>query len=119
MDSSCEFNFPPNRVMFEVSETESIRDCEQLKAILRGYRRQGRLLPTDDFGSRRRWSEWAPPVPAECPQDHFQGHKSEPDAAYLRRIDIDYQHAYLLSAYPGKPCVSEKVSADQALFTTQ
>ena len=47
------------------------------------------------------------------------GIESEADSAYLKSIDIDYQQAYLLPAYPGKPCVSEKALADKALVTTQ
>lgn len=47
-----------------------------------------------------------------------KGIKSEAESAYLKSIDIDYPRAYLLPAYPGKPCVSEKVSADQELVTT-
>lgn len=44
-------SFPPNRLMFEVTEGERVEDPDHLKAIFAEYERQGFMTAIDDFGS--------------------------------------------------------------------
>ncbi|WP_053151195.1 EAL domain-containing protein [Pseudomonas sp. Pf153] len=44
-------NFPPQRLMFEVTEGERVDDPEHLKSIFTEYARQGFTTAIDDFGS--------------------------------------------------------------------
>ncbi|MGN8342747.1 EAL domain-containing protein [Pseudomonas sp. SMV71] len=44
-------NFPPERLMFEVTEGERVDDPEHLKSIFVEYDRQGFTTAIDDFGS--------------------------------------------------------------------
>lgn len=44
-------NFPVERILFEVSESESSRDISHLKQIFEEYRRQGFATAIDDFGA--------------------------------------------------------------------
>lgn len=46
-----ELRFPTNRIMFEVTESEQVRDSAHLQAIFKEYRRLGFLTAIDDFGS--------------------------------------------------------------------
>ncbi|WP_052507591.1 EAL domain-containing protein [Desulfonatronovibrio magnus] len=41
----------PNRIVFEVVETESVRDTKHLKGILKYYKEQGMKTALDDMGS--------------------------------------------------------------------
>lgn len=43
--------FPPDRLMFEVTEGERVNDPEHLKSIFLEYERQGFTTAIDDFGS--------------------------------------------------------------------
>lgn len=45
------FDFPVERLMFEVTEGERVDDPEHLKAIFQEYERQGFTTAIDDFGS--------------------------------------------------------------------
>jgi EAL domain-containing protein (putative c-di-GMP-specific phosphodiesterase class I) len=45
------FEFPPERLMFEVTEGERVDDPEHLKSIFREYERQGFTTAIDDFGA--------------------------------------------------------------------
>ncbi len=44
-------NFPLNRVVFEVTEVEKVRDQEHLKNIMSEYRSHGLRVAIDDFGA--------------------------------------------------------------------
>jgi EAL domain-containing protein (putative c-di-GMP-specific phosphodiesterase class I) len=43
--------FPLNSLMFEISEMESLKDTERLRAIATEYRRHGLTIALDDFGA--------------------------------------------------------------------
>ena len=43
--------FPPDRLTFEIVETEDIADTEHLQRIIEVYRKQGFQVALDDFGS--------------------------------------------------------------------
>ena len=43
--------FPRDRIMFEFTENEMVRDTKHLQAIIAEYRRQGFLTAIDDFGA--------------------------------------------------------------------
>lgn len=45
------FEFPPERLMFEVTEGERVDDPDHLKSIFQEYERQGFTTAIDDFGS--------------------------------------------------------------------
>ncbi|MBV8657600.1 MAG: EAL domain-containing protein [Burkholderiales bacterium] len=45
------YGLPHNRLIFEVTEGERVRDSEHLKGIFEEYRRQGMLTAIDDFGA--------------------------------------------------------------------
>ncbi|MDY7560435.1 MULTISPECIES: EAL domain-containing protein [unclassified Pseudomonas] len=45
------FDFPVNRLMFEVTEGERVDDPDHLKSIFQEYERQGFTTAIDDFGS--------------------------------------------------------------------
>jgi len=45
------FNFPANRIIFEVTEGEEMLDKNHLKSIFTEYRRQGFRTAIDDFGA--------------------------------------------------------------------
>ena len=51
LEATRAFDFPANRLMFEVTEGERIEDTEHLKAIFKEYDRQGFTTAIDDFGS--------------------------------------------------------------------
>ena len=44
-------HFPPERLMFEVTEGEKVVDPEHLKSIFVEYERQGFITAVDDFGA--------------------------------------------------------------------
>lgn len=45
------YNFPAERIIFEVTEAEEMRDKNHLKSIFTEYRRQGFTTAIDDFGA--------------------------------------------------------------------
>ena len=46
-----EVNFPPSQIVFEVVESEAIRDTNKLRDIIQTYRAHGFLTALDDFGA--------------------------------------------------------------------
>lgn len=51
LEASKEFEFPTNRLMFEVTEGERVHDTAHLVGIFNEYRRQGFTTAIDDFGA--------------------------------------------------------------------
>lgn len=51
LEAARDMNFPRERLMFEVTESEQVRDRQHLKAIFTEYRRQGFTTAIDDFGA--------------------------------------------------------------------
>ena len=51
LHASREFNFPLDRLTFELTEDERVRDIPHLKGIVQEYRRHGFSIAMDDFGA--------------------------------------------------------------------
>jgi EAL domain-containing protein (putative c-di-GMP-specific phosphodiesterase class I) len=51
LEAAAKLDFPPDRLMFEVTESEQVRDQQHLKTIFDEYRRQGFTTAIDDFGA--------------------------------------------------------------------
>lgn len=51
LDAAARTGFPPNRLTFEIVETEAIADTGHLLAIIHEYRKQGFKIALDDFGT--------------------------------------------------------------------
>ncbi len=51
LEAAAEASFPPERLIFEVTESEQVRDHAHLKNIFVEYRRQGITTAIDDFGA--------------------------------------------------------------------
>lgn len=51
MEAAREFDFPHDRIMFEVTEGEQLTDPAHLQSIFNEYRRQGLITAIDDFGA--------------------------------------------------------------------
>ncbi|MDE2598986.1 MAG: EAL domain-containing protein [Rhodocyclaceae bacterium] len=51
LEASRDFDFPVERLMFEVTEGERVEDPQHLVGIFSEYRRQGFTTAIDDFGS--------------------------------------------------------------------
>ena len=51
MQAAAEFNFPHDRIMFEVTEGEPLSNGEHLQSIFNEYRRCGLITAIDDFGA--------------------------------------------------------------------
>ncbi|MBC3345150.1 EAL domain-containing protein [Pseudomonas sp. SWRI196] len=51
LEAARHTNFPPDRLMFEVTEGEKVVDPDHLKSIFVEYERQGFTTAIDDFGS--------------------------------------------------------------------
>lgn len=51
LEAARRFEFPRERLMFEVTEGEQIHDAEHLKSIFAEYGRQGFTTAIDDFGA--------------------------------------------------------------------
>ncbi|WP_434610512.1 EAL domain-containing protein [Pseudomonas sp. R1-7] len=51
LEAARNTNFPPDRLMFEVTEGERVDDPDHLKSIFLEYERQGFTTAIDDFGS--------------------------------------------------------------------
>lgn len=51
LEAAAEMSFPPERLMFEVTESEQVLDHKHLKNIFIEYRRQGFTTAIDDFGA--------------------------------------------------------------------
>lgn len=51
LEATQAFDFPTNRLMFEVTEGEKVQAPDHLKSIFQEYERQGFTTAIDDFGS--------------------------------------------------------------------
>jgi len=51
LEAAVEFNFPAENIMFEVTESEPVKDPKHLMGIFREYKRQGFTTAIDDFGA--------------------------------------------------------------------
>ncbi|MBA1203233.1 EAL domain-containing protein [Pseudomonas capeferrum] len=51
LEATQAFDFPTNRLMFEVTEGEKVQEPDHLKSIFQEYERQGFTTAIDDFGS--------------------------------------------------------------------
>ncbi|MCR4508524.1 EAL domain-containing protein [Pseudomonas sp. 32.2.56] len=51
LEAAKRFNFPLQRIIFEVTEQEQVLDVDHLTGILRAYRKQGFMTAIDDFGA--------------------------------------------------------------------
>jgi EAL domain-containing protein (putative c-di-GMP-specific phosphodiesterase class I) len=51
LEAARMFNFPLERLMFEVTEGERVEDPDHLKSIFQEYERQGFTTAIDDFGA--------------------------------------------------------------------
>ncbi|MDO7895939.1 EAL domain-containing protein [Pseudomonas citrulli] len=51
LEAARQVHFPPERLMFEVTEGERVDDPDHLKSIFTEYERQGFTTAIDDFGS--------------------------------------------------------------------
>lgn len=51
LEACSRFDFPSDRLMFEVTEGERVSDGDHLKGIFRDYRQRGFLTAIDDFGA--------------------------------------------------------------------
>ncbi|NMY84594.1 EAL domain-containing protein [Pseudomonas sp. WS 5411] len=74
------FGFPPERLMFEVTEGERVDDPMHLKGIFEEYKRQGFTTSIDDFGSGYSGLNLLA---------MFQPHVLKIDMALTRNIDKD------------------------------
>lgn len=51
LEAAQTYNFPIDRIVFEVTEGEQITDLTHLRAILTHYRQRGFIVAIDDFGA--------------------------------------------------------------------
>jgi EAL domain-containing protein (putative c-di-GMP-specific phosphodiesterase class I) len=51
LEAAATFGFPTDRIIFEITEGEKIKDHGHLREIIQYYRQQGFLTAIDDFGS--------------------------------------------------------------------
>jgi EAL domain-containing protein (putative c-di-GMP-specific phosphodiesterase class I) len=51
LEAAKRYNFPLERIIFEVTEQEQVLDVDHLTTILRAYRKQGFMTAIDDFGA--------------------------------------------------------------------
>ncbi|WP_300656708.1 EAL domain-containing protein [Pseudomonas sp.] len=51
LEAARRYNFPLERIIFEVTEQEQVLDISHLTDILRAYRKQGFMTAIDDFGA--------------------------------------------------------------------
>lgn len=51
LDAARRFNFPTERIIFEITESEDLVDKQHLKNIIEEYKRQGFQTAIDDFGA--------------------------------------------------------------------
>lgn len=51
VEAARQFDFPLDRIVFEVTEVEPMRDAKHLASIFAEYRRRGLLTAIDDFGA--------------------------------------------------------------------
>ena len=80
MEAAEEFDFPHNRIMFEVTEGEQVTSGAHLKSIFNEYRRQGLITAIDDFGAGYAGLNMLV---------QFQPHVLKIDMELIRNIDQD------------------------------
>lgn len=80
MEAAKTFNFPHNRIMFEVTEGEQVTHGAHLRSIFNEYRRQGLITAIDDFGSGYAGLNMLV---------QFQPHVMKIDMELIRNIDAD------------------------------
>ena len=80
MEAAEEFDFPHNRIMFEVTEGEQVTSGAHLKSIFNEYRRQGLIAAIDDFGAGYAGLNMLV---------QFQPHVLKIDMELIRKIDQD------------------------------
>ncbi|CAN7318429.1 EAL domain-containing protein [Acidovorax delafieldii] len=80
MEAAVEFDFPHNRIMFEVTEGEQVSNGAHLKSIFNEYRRQGLITAIDDFGAGYAGLNMLV---------QFQPHVLKIDMELIRNIDRD------------------------------
>ena len=51
LEAANEYNFPVNRIIFEITEAEKIDDHQHLRQIIQYYKSRGFLTAIDDFGA--------------------------------------------------------------------
>ena len=51
LEAAASFGFPVERIVFETTEDERVRDPAHLKAIMAAYKHQGFMTAIDDFGA--------------------------------------------------------------------
>ena len=51
LEAAADLNFPTNRIMFEVTEGEKVKDHDHLKSIFIEYKKQNFTTAIDDFGA--------------------------------------------------------------------
>ena len=68
LETAHRCNFPVDRLIFEITESEEVLDAAHLRSIVDEYRRQGLKVALDDFGSG--YSGLA--LLAELPVDHLK-----------------------------------------------
>src|SRR6187402_614830 len=51
LQTAEEYNFPLNRIIFEITEHEPVRDTTHLRDIIKEYKRHGFGIALDDFGA--------------------------------------------------------------------
>ncbi len=51
LEATRTYQFPPEKLIFEITEVEQVRDHQHLKRIIEEYRRQGFKTAIDDFGA--------------------------------------------------------------------
>lgn len=51
LEAAKRYDFPLERIIFEVTEQEQVLDIDHLTGILRAYRKQGFMTAIDDFGA--------------------------------------------------------------------
>jgi EAL domain-containing protein (putative c-di-GMP-specific phosphodiesterase class I) len=51
LDAAVRYNFPIERILFEITEVENVRDKSHLRDIIRYYQQSGFRTALDDFGA--------------------------------------------------------------------
>lgn len=51
LNAANEYNFPLDRLMFEITESEQVHDADHLTSIFEHYAQQGFITAIDDFGA--------------------------------------------------------------------
>ncbi|WP_062389689.1 EAL domain-containing protein [Pseudomonas abietaniphila] len=89
LEAARVFDFPLERLMFEVTEGEKVDDPDHLKSIFQEYERQGFTTAIDDFGSGYSGLNFLA---------MFQPQVLKIDMALTRRIDSDHVRQAIVEA---------------------